>query len=61
MSQKMRDWINEKAEQDQVGLSDAPLNSGEWLLSLAEKSERGGVRGPKDLASRADEYYYGEL
>ncbi len=35
-------------------------NAGEWLLSMAEKAERLGIKGPPDPASNMDKYLYGE-
>lgn len=35
-------------------------NVGKWLLSLAEEAERRGIKGPKDLSSKVDEYLYGK-
>lgn len=34
---------------------------GERLLAMAKDAERRGVKGPKDLAKRADYYYYGHI
>ena len=35
-------------------------NTGAWLLSLADKAKKMKVKGPKDLASKMNQYLYGQ-
>jgi len=35
-------------------------NTGAWLLCLADKAKKMKVQGPKDLATKMDEYLYGQ-
>jgi len=35
------------------------MGSGQWLLDQAKLAENIGFHGPKDLASKVDEYLYG--
>jgi len=59
LSEVIRELIEEKLvpakEKDQ-----GAKNVGSWLISLANKAKKMEVRGPKDLASKMDEYLYGQ-
>ena len=35
------------------------MTTSELLLSLAREAEERGIKGPKDLSSKVDEYLYG--
>ncbi len=47
-------------ENDEPKKKNKKLNSSEWLLSLANEAKKLGIKGPKDLSSRVDEFVYGK-
>lgn len=59
LSKVIRDLVREKLlhdkEDQEVG------NVGSYLLSLAQKAKKMEIKAPKDLASRLDDYLYGQI
>jgi hypothetical protein len=61
MSSVVRQLIDEKIDPDAQTSSSTPrkMGCGQWLLDQAKLAENIGFHGPKDLASKVDEYLYG--
>lgn len=55
VSHQIRQLIEKDLKEEPI----EEFNSGSWLLSMAEKAEKMGFKGPKDLASNVDKYLYG--
>lgn len=59
LSEVIRQLVEEKLVEAEKKDKKAK-NTGAWLLSLADKAKKMKVKGPKDLASKMDEYLYGQ-
>ena len=59
LSEVIRQLVEEKlVETEKKGKK--TKNTGAWLLSLADKAKKMKVKGPKDLASKMNQYLYGQ-
>ncbi len=61
MSSVVRQLVDEKTDPDVLTFTNKPkkMSTGQWLLNQAKLAESMGFQGPKDLASKVDEYLYG--